>query len=187
MKAAGIAPFIPLARRAWADPSPENMAAVAKIVPIPAAQLKLITAEAKLQFPTLDEDKFGLVASSLWLHFHYGLGLVEVGPELKDNLLIVMYDEPLTGKSLKTGARVAKNIVDGKFSPVGNDHNTNMCAYICGQKAAYLAVSQDKTMIDKSMYTAARKATESEMSFKLAKAKERSGAGGTNELMGFGC
>ena len=192
IKAAGIAPFIALARQAWALPTPRLMAAVADSVPIPAGQLAAATTEAVAVYPTLSVYKFELVARALWGHFHYGLGGVCVSDSLTPTLLMLMFNEPLEkDRTIKTGLKVADNIVAGEFDPFGNDYQTNVCAYICGHKAATGALALKKTEIDEADYKAARTATEREMSDKLAvvcsKAGSPKAAQAPRAKLGFGC
>ena len=104
---------------------------------------------------------------------HEVLGIIEEGSAK----FAPLYDEKLNDGLTLTGNRIAEHIKNEKFDPLGNDYQTNVCAYLCGHKAAVIAASppQPKTKIDKAMYQAARNQVETEM--KLL------GGGGS----GFGC
>jgi hypothetical protein len=181
MKSAAMAPLIAAGRRAWAAPTAENVQSFVKIAPIPETALEAVLTQAGQDVPGVDLAKLELVARALWNHFQFGLGKVGVWSDVE--LLQVMYTEPGTTTPVKTGVIVADNV--DKFDPFGNDYQTNVCAYLCGHKAAKAALtaSPPKDKIDGAIYKAARAETEQEMKIKLNKAR----AGEPPPSSGAGC
>jgi hypothetical protein len=186
MKTGAIASLLAVGRRAWAQPTEQNMAAFAGAAPVPKTELDWVLSEAKTTFPNLDLNKFELVVRSLWTHFHIGLGKIGVWSD--SALLRLMYDEPLMNGLTKTGSRVAENVANGKFDPLGNDYQTNVCAYLVGHKAALAVLAKPgkdpDPKITPEIYQAARSDVEREMSKKLLRAR---GPGGPSGGLGFGC
>jgi hypothetical protein len=186
MKTSAIASLLAVGQRAWSEPTAENMAEFACLAPIPERELAWILEQAKQDIPGLDEmelRKLELVVRSLWKHFHCGIGTIGVWSE--PALLTLMYIEPLKGGVKKTGTRVAENVNNGKFDPLGNDYRTNLCAYLVGHKAAMAALDDGKTKIEPEHYRTARTEVEEEMSVKLDRAGGTERA--TNASLGFGC
>lgn len=189
IKAAAIAPFVALARKAWANSKPENMAAIAAYAPISDVQLQAAKAAGKAHAETrkqaLDLDKFELVVRALWLHFHLGLGVAQPDKDISEKgLLMALYNgAPKGGR--KTGEIVVENVLADKFDPLGNDYQTNVCVYLCGHKVGITASAKDPPVFSETMYENALTDTQTEMCKKLRKAckssEYRPGS------LGFGC
>lgn len=135
MRAAGIAPVILLGKKAWAQPNQQNMTAfVQAAAPVPGDQLQTILglAESQHQIVGASRDRFELVVRALWTHFLFGTGDVQVPDDEK--IMEVAYAHT-------TGEKVAQNVKSGLFDPLGNHYLTNICAYVCGHKAAVVAIN----------------------------------------------
>lgn len=193
MQSAGLAPIILLARETWAEPTDENMRRLAEATAqVPEEQLKTIVASAKSQHQ-VDGRKYELVARAMWSHFRFGAGNVEV-PDT-EGIMEFAYE-------YKTGAKVAENLKRDYFDPLGNHYLTNICAYLCGHKAATIAINGVEDMrcagrrierktpprIDKTIYECAWLETEKEVKQKLAAARSLGNpALPADPLTGGGC
>jgi hypothetical protein len=179
MKAAAIAPVIALGRKAWAQPTPANVAQLAAWTkPVPATELNEVLALAETA--GADRTKFELVARALWTHFTFGVGNKVTVPDPIFKL----------GYTHKSGGFLVEHVKKDDFDPLGNDYQTNVCAYICGHHAALIALANGKTAIDEPIYTQAWTQTETEMKQKIQKAEAAMEAMGKTvkpPSLGHGC
>jgi hypothetical protein len=179
MQAASLAPVVLLARQAWTEPTDRNMKDLAAATAhVPKDQLEKVVAQAVTDH-AVDPNRFELVARVMWVHFLYGVGRVEVPPGEK----ILEY-----GYEYKSGGYVATNLKNNLFDPLGNHYMTNICAYMCGHKAATRAIAQDNAnpKVTREFYRNAWDETEKETKQKLRAARAQGGSGaGTDQ--GGGC
>jgi hypothetical protein len=179
MKAAAIAPVIALGRKAWAQPTAANVAQLAAWTkPVPATELDQVLDLAETQ--GADRAKFELVARALWTHFTFGVGNKVTVP---DSIFLLGYTH-------NSGGFLVEHVKNDDFDPLGNDYQTNVCAYICGHHAALIALTSGKAAIDEQIYKDAWKKTEEEMKQKIQKAAAAMGAMGKTvkpPSLGHGC
>jgi hypothetical protein len=191
MKAAAIAPVVAAGRQAWANPSAVNLSALAMVAPFPPAGLEYVRTKSVADVPGVDADRVELVWRVLWSHFVWGLGKATRQDDVA--LVKAAYDEPVKLGALKTtGTLIAENVQQDKFDPIGNDYQTNVCAYICGHKAALAALADPNAPkpIDPAIYKVARADTQKEMSAKLVVARGPGGgqpATPGSASLGFAC
>ena len=149
MKAAAIAPIIAAARQAWADPTTRNVLEFMRVAPMPADDVRYVRDNAG----DVDPDKIEIVWRVLWAHFQLGLAGVQVQVAPDFSLVQTAYLEPIAENSdTTTGAKIAENVGLDKFDPLGNDYQTNVCAYICAHKAALLACATPEKKVTAEIY-----------------------------------
>jgi hypothetical protein len=189
MKAAAIAPVLAAARQAWADPTTKNTLEFMRVAPMPADDVKYVRETSTGDVPNVNPDRIEVVWRVLWAHFQLGLGGVSVAEGF--SLTQTAYIEKIAeGSNTKTGARIAENVKLENFDPLGNDYQTNVCAYICAHKAALLACAAQSKTVTAEIYKRARQQTWEEMTGKLDCARKSSQAKGTafsSPGLGFGC
>lgn len=193
MRSAAIAPVILLGRKAWAQPTDEAKEKLALVTrSVPPAQLQAILIHVAQQDPDVDPVALELVARSMWAHFIFGTGGVDV-PD-NQNVMWEAY--------VFKGGIVVNNVKDGNFDPFGNDYLTNFCCYVCGHKAAMIAIQgiDDPTCgpaipsptppatatITPAIYKCAWTLTQKEMQQKLNAARAN-GSAAVHQSLGNGC
>jgi hypothetical protein len=183
VKAAGIAPIMAAGCAAWKDPSERNMQAVRECTTqVPEDQLTRVKEWAirdRLQPDKL--DKFELVVRTLWCHFTFALGKIEIPKEMR--LVEEAYE-------FNTGAALISNLNDDeddcKFDPFGQDYTTNYCAYSAGFQLARRV--EEGEVINRDSYRAAWDDVKRDMDKLLIRARNRCDDSGENSpSTGYGC
>ena len=139
IKATASLPLVALACRALAEPTEENRTAMmAAAEDIPAPELKDILDDAQGRF-SVDRGSYETIALLLWNYFLHG-----VEQEGGCDVEIPEANKVATALYGKAGKPLADNLNNNEFPPDLKDVETNVCAFMCGQKAAQLAMQTAK-------------------------------------------
>ena len=119
-------------------------------------------------------DKFRLVVCVLWTYFLDGAKPVTVDPQNLMRVLISAYGKKGKLKAKSCGELILDNL--GSWDDCGNQSQTNVCAYNCGENAVLYAKPPGpggSPEIDETSFGLGYDDTEDQMSFMMARLRRR--------------